>query len=73
MFSSVYQLPFGKGQRWLNRGGVLDYVLGHWQASGILTLQSGEPFTVTSGFDQSHTGSVGKPPRQIQLGLKFVF
>jgi Carboxypeptidase regulatory-like domain/TonB dependent receptor/TonB-dependent Receptor Plug Domain len=58
VFSSVYQLPFGKGQRWLNRGGVLDYVLGHWQASGILSLQSGKPFTVTSGFDQSHTGSV---------------
>jgi outer membrane receptor protein involved in Fe transport len=58
VLSSVYQLPFGKGQRWLNRGGVLDYVLGHWQASGILSLQSGKPFTVTSGFDQSHTGSV---------------
>jgi Carboxypeptidase regulatory-like domain/TonB dependent receptor/TonB-dependent Receptor Plug Domain len=58
VFSSVYQLPFGKGQRWLNRGGALDYLIGHWQASGILSLQSGKPFTVTSGFDQSHTGSV---------------
>jgi hypothetical protein len=58
VFSSVYQMPFGNGQRWLNRGGLVDYIFGHWQASGILTLQSGKPFTVVTGVDQSESGSV---------------
>jgi hypothetical protein len=57
VFSSVYQLPFGKGQRFLNREGALDYIFGRWQASGILTLQSGKPFTILSGTDQSESGS----------------
>ncbi len=57
VFSSVYQLPFGKGQRWLNREGVVDYLLSHWQAGGILALQSGRPFTVNRGSDQSQSGT----------------
>jgi len=58
VFSSVYQMPFGKGQRWLNNGGPLAHIFGDWQASGILTLQSGKPFTILSGFDQSESGSI---------------
>jgi hypothetical protein len=58
VFSSVYQLPFGKGQRWLNQGSWADHLLGGWQASGILTLQSGKPFTILTGIDQSESGSI---------------
>ena len=57
VLSSLYQLPFGKGQHWMNGEGVMDYVLGHWQAGGILTLQSGRPFTVNRGTDQSESGT----------------
>jgi hypothetical protein len=32
----VYELPFGKGQALLNKGGVLAAVLSHWQVSGVL-------------------------------------
>jgi hypothetical protein len=39
--SVLYSLPFGKGQRFLNRGGVANQVLGGWQISTITTLQSG--------------------------------
>ena len=45
-FSYLYDLPFGAGQRWLNQEGPLYHALGNWQISGILTLQSGRPFTV---------------------------
>jgi hypothetical protein len=31
-------------------------VLGGWQANTIVTLQSGEPFNVTLGFDQANVG-----------------
>jgi len=47
--SWVWELPVGKGKRWLSDGGVADFVLGGWQLGGILTLQDGFPFTVTCG------------------------
>lgn len=46
---AVYQLPFGKGKSMLNRNGLLDAVLGGWQATGIFTIESGTPFTPVMG------------------------
>jgi hypothetical protein len=46
--SILYNLPFGKGQRFLNGGGVLDRVVGGWQMSTITTIQSGLPLDSTS-------------------------
>src|SRR5579871_392769 len=44
----IYQLPFGKGQRFLNGGSaIVDKIFGGWYTSGIVTLQSGLPLTVT--------------------------
>src|SRR5262249_60076719 len=31
-------------------------VYGEWQFSGIMTIQSGDPLTVTAGYDRSLTG-----------------
>ncbi|MDP2998404.1 MAG: TonB-dependent receptor [Bryobacterales bacterium] len=39
--SILYTLPFGKGQKFLNHGGVVNQVVGGWQLSTITTLQSG--------------------------------
>jgi hypothetical protein len=39
----LYQLPFGKNQRWLSHGGLTDTVVGGWQLAGVTVLQSG-PF-----------------------------
>ncbi|HUG90546.1 MAG TPA: TonB-dependent receptor [Planctomycetaceae bacterium] len=47
--NAIYELPFGDGRRWLNGGGLSNVLLGGWQISGILALQSGEPFSITSG------------------------
>jgi len=44
--NAVYQLPFGKSQT-----GFSDRVLGGWQVSTIVTLQSGAPFSVLNGSD----------------------
>ena len=46
---AIYQLPFGAGQRWLNRGGVINGIVGNWQVASILALQSGSPLTIYSG------------------------
>lgn len=46
--SYTYDLPFGKGQNYLsNIGPALNHLLGNWSLSGIVTYQSGLPFSVT--------------------------
>jgi hypothetical protein len=46
--SLVYDLPVGKGRRFLsNSNGLVDAVLGGWQISGINTAQAGTPFNLT--------------------------
>jgi carboxypeptidase family protein/TonB-dependent receptor-like protein len=46
--SYTYDLPFGKGQDHLNNvGPVLNQLIGNWTLSGIVTYQSGLPFSVT--------------------------
>ena len=55
--SVLYDLPVGKGRRFMNEGGVIGAVLGGWQLGSIFTLQTGFPQTVTSGRDQSNTGA----------------
>lgn len=45
--SSVYELPFGARRRWLGDGGVLGRILGGWQMTGIVSIQSGRYFDVT--------------------------
>jgi hypothetical protein len=52
--SVIYGLPFGKGQQFLNHGGILDRVVGGWQVSAIATLQSGSPID-TTGWDSAGT------------------
>jgi outer membrane receptor protein involved in Fe transport len=47
--SYVYDLPFGKGRKWLDRGGVLNAVLGGWKDSGSFIAHSGIPFDIFSG------------------------
>jgi hypothetical protein len=44
--SGLYELPVGKGKALLNRGGVVNRIMGGWQVNGILTLSSGPPFDV---------------------------
>jgi len=43
----TYELPFGRGRRWMGGGGAKDYLLGGWNVSTIQTFQSGVPVTFT--------------------------
>ncbi len=56
--SYSYDLPFGKGHKLLAGEGLVSKLLSGWQSYGILTLQSGRPFTVAllSDIDNSGTG-----------------
>jgi hypothetical protein len=55
--SAVYDLPVGRGKRWISGGGPLDWILGGWQAGGILSLRTGAPFTPLVSTDISNTGT----------------
>jgi hypothetical protein len=47
--SLVTDLPFGKGKRFANTGGVVDKVLGGWSLSNVFRTSSGAPFFFRSG------------------------
>jgi hypothetical protein len=49
----VYELPFGRGRQYLNRGGVVNQVLGGWTVTGIQSYQSGNALAISSGLDSS--------------------
>ena len=55
--SFSYDLPFGAGRAFATRGWAAA-VFGNWQTAGIVSLQSGRPFTVAllSELDNSNTG-----------------
>ena len=56
--SFVYNIPVGKGKQFSTHNNALDYVVGNWQLSGILTLHSGSPFDVTlNNSDAAGTGN----------------
>jgi hypothetical protein len=42
----LYQLPFGPGQHWLNRGET-GRLLGGWQISGIVTYNNSQPLAIS--------------------------
>jgi hypothetical protein len=54
-----YQLPVGRGQRYVGSSRVGDLVLGGWHVGGIFTVRSGFYFSPLIGYDPSNTGSVG--------------
>ncbi len=73
-FSGGYELPFGKGKMYLNRGGATNQILGGWSTNWIVTLQGGQPInftchtSTTSGAGQCDDVLV--PGQSPKLGIK---
>jgi hypothetical protein len=51
----VYRLPFGHGERWL-QSGAASAILGGWQISSIVSLQTGFPSTINLTGDTAGIG-----------------
>ena len=57
VLSYIYELPIGKGKKFLHQGGALDKVVGGWQIGGVQRYQSGQPIIfgcqggLISGYD----------------------
>jgi len=58
--SFLYELPVGRGRRFGSQmRQALDAVAGGWQVGGILTLQSGFPYTISVSMDRANIGRSG--------------
>jgi hypothetical protein len=55
--SATAPLPFGKGRRFANSSGLVNYIIGNWQLNGILTLTSGLPYNVFISSDIPNVGN----------------
>lgn len=64
--SYLYRFPVGRGQRYLDQGGVANFILGGWQTNGIATLQTGLPFTPT--LQTSTTNCCASRPDRLRSG-----
>ncbi len=58
---AVWDLPFGKGQRWgAGAPPVIQQIIQGWNVNGVFSTSSGRPFTVYSGSNQ--IGDVNQVP-----------
>jgi len=51
---AVYELPIGRGKRFLNSNALLDALTGGWQISGTVVISTGNPFSVTNGSNNTY-------------------
>src|SRR5581483_351216 len=72
----TYDLPFGKGQRFLSNNALLDRIVGGWTLGGRETIASGNPLLLNGGRNTvnnlSQSGVVfgnGFTPEQLQKAL----
>jgi hypothetical protein len=63
--NAIYELPFGKGRRWLNSNKWLDYVIGGWQLGLVSRIASGAPITFTDA--RGTLNRAGRAGRQTAL------
>ncbi|MDE0105012.1 MAG: TonB-dependent receptor [Bryobacterales bacterium] len=60
VFSSLYELPFGRGRRYgASMSRLANFLVGGWQVNGIWTLTRGTPLILVNAQDNS--GALGSP------------
>ena len=45
----VWEIPVGRGRRWLDNSGVLGAIVGGWDLTGFVRIRSGETINIISG------------------------
>ncbi len=58
--SYIVNLPFGKGQKWLNSmNPITDRIISGWAVNGITTLQTGQPLAINQSGNNTYNSSWG--------------
>ena len=72
VFNSIYELPFGRGKKFLgDAGGFANQVVGGWQVANILSVSSGNWYTVldsNGNFANADGGAGGVSQRPDLVG-----
>ncbi|MBV9296222.1 MAG: TonB-dependent receptor [Acidobacteriaceae bacterium] len=71
--AATYELPFGKGRAFMNRGGIINAVFGGWQISPLLTYASGTPLQVNVAGDPLGNGTGNRPNVISGVPLQFSY
>ncbi len=66
--SYIYDLPFGRNRQFMSNNTVLDEVFGGWQFSGVTTLRTGFPNTITWPGDVANVGLGSSRPVRVCNG-----
>lgn len=45
-FNGIFELPFGRGRRFMNSGGLMNQIFGGWELTSIVRVSSGAPFSI---------------------------
>src|SRR5256886_10188746 len=64
--ASVWDLPFGRGQKWLGGKGALAPVVSGWQINNLISAFGGTPFTVWGDCGAAWPGN--SPPMSNSFG-----
>jgi hypothetical protein len=59
--SFVYELPFGPGKRFAQKGGAVGKIVGGWQVTGITRYYSGTPLGIAGGPSLPLFGGPNRP------------
>ncbi len=65
-FSSLYDLPFGKGRHWAIENALLNHVAGGWTIGGILEARTGAPYGVVESTNRLNTFSPSQRPNLLR-------
>lgn len=68
--AGIYDLPVGKGRRFLNYGGVTNAVLGGWQLSSIVVFASGNPIQIVGGTAYHAFGAGTQRPNSTGMSAR---
>jgi hypothetical protein len=60
--NAIYELPFGKGKRWLNESGWVNHLFGGFQIGSIVNVSTGAPISIIDA--RGTLNRVGRSGRQ---------
>ena len=59
--NTVYNLPVGRGRRFVSNGGLADRLIGDWRVSAVQTYNSGTPIGVTRNANLPIFNTANRP------------
>lgn len=48
-WAGLYELPFGKGQKWVGSGPAA-WIIGNWRVAGVMVYDSGQPVGISTSY-----------------------